>query len=73
MFLQLVVDCYTVIEHERLRYMRDHKNVLHIELYIGLEDAITAKEFDASVIGRRCIIPFSFTRGPCHMRRHALS
>ena len=58
--MQFVDDCYTIIEHERLRYIRVHQNVLRIELYIGLEDAITAGESDASAVGRRCILPLSF-------------
>ena len=30
LFLQFVVDCYTIIEHEHLRYIRDHQNMLRI-------------------------------------------
>ena len=72
LFLQFIVDCYTVIEHERLCYIRDHQNVLRIELYVGLEDAIAVSKSNASTIGRRCILPFSFTGGPQFMRKHFL-
>jgi len=49
--LQFVVDYYTVVEHECLRYIWDHQNVLHIELYAGLENAFTAGESNTSTIG----------------------
>ena len=41
-------------------------------MYTGLEDVITVEETDASGIGRRCILPSSFTEGPRYMRRHFL-
>ena len=41
-------------------------------MYIGLEDAITAGEFDASAVGQRCILPSSFTGGPRYTRRYFL-
>jgi len=45
---------------------------LRIELYVGLEDAITAGESNANTIGRRCILPLSFTGRPWYMRKHFL-
>jgi len=46
--------------------------MLCIELYTGLEDAITIDECNTSAIGRRCILPSFFTRGWHYMRRHLL-
>jgi len=72
LFLQFIVDFFTVIEQWRLLYVRKHKVQLCIEVYIGLEDVITIGETDASGIGRRCILSSSFTGGPRCMRHHFL-
>jgi len=41
-------------------------------VYIGLDGAITVGEMDASGIGRRCILPSSFTGESRYMGRHFL-
>jgi len=68
LFLQFVVDCYATIEAWRLRYFRDHQGTLRAELYSGLQDAVTAGENDAYAVGKRLILPASFTGGPPYMR-----
>ena len=72
MFLQFIANCFIVIEQWWLHYVRTHQVQLRIDVYIGLEDAITVGETDASGIDRRCILPSSFTGGPHYMRRHFL-
>ncbi|KAK9682709.1 hypothetical protein RND81_10G090900 [Saponaria officinalis] len=52
LFLQYLVDAYTCIEAER------------IELYDGLADAIARGDTDATLLGRRIVLPSTFTRGP---------
>ncbi|XP_028766672.1 uncharacterized protein LOC114724484 [Neltuma alba] len=64
---QFVVDGYTMIEAQRLHWVRTHQKELRVELYQGLSDAITNGERDASSIGKRIILPSSFTGGARYM------
>jgi len=72
LFLQFVVDCYTAIGRERLRYIQGLQNVLRVELYTSLEDALNTGESNAIAMGQRCILPSTFTGGQHYMRRHFL-
>ena len=72
LFLQFIVDCYAAIEAWRLLYIKNHQSTLRAELYSGLQDAITAGENDAHAVGKRLILPASFTGGPRYMRQHFL-
>lgn len=40
------------------------------DLYKGLSDAVTAGEVDTSVVGRKFILPSSFTGGPRNIIQH---
>ncbi|XP_028086979.1 uncharacterized protein LOC114287735 [Camellia sinensis] len=64
LFQQFVVDCYAAIEQDRLNFSRHKQNVLWIDLYRGLENAVTVGDSDVSAIARRFILPSSFTGGP---------
>ena len=72
LFLQFIADCFIVIEQWWPHYVRTHQVQLQIEVYIDLEDAIIVGEMDTSSIGRRCILPSSFSGGLRYMRRHFL-
>ena len=72
LFLQFVVDCDVAIEVWRLRYFRDHHGTLRAELYRGLQDVVTVGENDAYVVGKRLILPASFTGGTCYIMQHFL-
>ena len=52
------------MEQERLTYVRFNQQKLRADVYQGLEDAVTVGDVDATAIGRRIILPSSFTRGP---------
>ncbi|KAL0383214.1 UNVERIFIED_CONTAM: hypothetical protein Scaly_0608700 [Sesamum calycinum] len=40
------------------------------DLYQGLEDAVVTGDIDAGAIGRRIVLPSSFTGGPRNMMQH---
>ncbi|XP_074313470.1 uncharacterized protein LOC141648644 [Silene latifolia] len=63
LFLQYLVDAYTCIEAERLRFIRFNQSQLRVELYDGLVDAIARGDTDATQLGKRYILPSSFTGG----------
>ena len=64
------MDCYAGIEAWRLLYINNHQSTLRAELYSGWQDAITADENNAHVVGKRFILPASFTGGPRYVRQH---
>ena len=60
---QFVVDVYTAIEEDRLRWARNNQDVLRVELYSNVLDAVSKGETDAKIIGQKFILPPSFTGG----------
>ncbi|PIN26452.1 DNA helicase PIF1/RRM3 [Handroanthus impetiginosus] len=70
LYNQLAVDCYAAIEQQRLNYIKTHQAEMRADLYQGLEDAVVTGDTDASAIGRRIILPSSFTEGPRNMMQH---
>jgi hypothetical protein len=64
---QYIVDAYAAIEQSCLKYLHLNKKKLRTSLYQGLQDAIAVGDNNGAAIGRRIILPCSFTVGPCHM------
>lgn len=67
---QFIVDAYTCIEHERLAFHRFHQDDLRSALYQGLADAFAKGDTNTSKVGRRVILPSSFTGGPRYMQQN---
>nr|DAD25034.1 TPA_asm: hypothetical protein HUJ06_026498 [Nelumbo nucifera] len=63
-FQQYLVDCYAAIEDDRLRYCKSNQKQLRSEVCQGIQDAINVGDTNASLIGRRYILPSSFTELP---------
>ncbi|KAF8396453.1 hypothetical protein HHK36_018072 [Tetracentron sinense] len=53
LFQQFVVDCYAAIEQQRLNWVRLNQDKLRLDLYKGLEDAVTTSNVNASAVGER--------------------
>ncbi|KAI9084422.1 hypothetical protein K1719_033612 [Acacia pycnantha] len=64
---QFIVDGYSMVESDRLDYIRKHQKDLRVDLYSGLTDAITRGETDPSLTGRRVILSSSFTGSARYM------
>ncbi|CAN6900442.1 unnamed protein product [Brassica oleracea] len=64
---QFIVDVYTAIEEDRLRWARNSQDILRAELYSNVLDAVSKGDTDANVIGQRFILPPSFTGGPRYL------
>ncbi|KAI9104363.1 hypothetical protein K1719_022935 [Acacia pycnantha] len=64
---QFIVDGYSMVESDRLDYIRKHQKELRVDLYSGITDALTRGETDPSSTGRRVILPSSFTGGARYM------
>ena len=50
--------------------MKTHQSILHANVYQGLEDAVLAGDTDASAVGRRFVLPSSFSGGSRNMIQH---
>ncbi|CAN6968293.1 unnamed protein product, partial [Brassica oleracea var. botrytis] len=64
---QYIVDIYTAIEEDQLRWVRNNQDVLRAELYNNVLDAVSRGDTDAKIIGQRFILPPSFTGGPQYL------
>ena len=64
---QYIVDAYTSIEQERLRWFRLNQKKIRADLYNNVQDAAMKGDTDAKSIGKRVILPASFTGSPRYM------
>ncbi|XP_054813326.1 uncharacterized protein LOC129313966 [Prosopis cineraria] len=64
---QFIVDGYTMMESQRLHWITTHQKELRGDLYQDLSDAILTGETQASLTGKRIILPSSFTGGARYM------
>ncbi|XP_057734594.1 uncharacterized protein LOC130950047 [Arachis stenosperma] len=67
LFQQFIVDAYSMIEASRLKYVYSKQKEFRAEIYKGLKDAILNGKTEASNIGKRIILPATFTGGPRYM------
>ena len=66
LFQQYVVDMYAKIEFSRFQYLIFNQNQLCADLYQSLADAVLSSDGqpDGSLLGKKAILPSSFTGGP---------
>ncbi|XP_076885915.1 uncharacterized protein LOC143535580 [Bidens hawaiensis] len=69
---QLFVDAYTMIETQRLHYIRTQQKNLRSETYENLRNIHSVGSSDVSNAGQRIILPLSFTRGARYMMQNYL-
>ncbi|KAI9120964.1 hypothetical protein K1719_007997 [Acacia pycnantha] len=67
---QFIVDGYTMIESQRLLWVRTHQKELRVDLFQGLTDAVLSGETNCATIGKRIILPSSFTGGARYMMQN---
>ncbi|XP_062186018.1 uncharacterized protein LOC133889557 [Phragmites australis] len=59
--LQFWVDVFTCIEQKRLNWIRQNQGKLRTELYSGLQDAIERGDNQTEQVGKRIVLPSTFT------------
>ncbi|XP_052107741.1 uncharacterized protein LOC127740617 isoform X1 [Arachis duranensis] len=64
---QFLVDAYTMIESERLSFIRHNQPKLRVDKYNALHESLVRGEANAVATGQRIILPSSFTGGPRYM------
>lgn len=67
LFHQYIVDAYTTIEQERMNFYQYNQTKLRADLYNNVCDAIDQGDSDSKTLGKRIILPSSFTGGPRYM------
>jgi len=67
LFQQFLVDCYTMVEAQRLSFIRANQKLIRCDILNGLQEAVNRGETDPSLIGRRIVLPASFTGGTRYM------
>jgi hypothetical protein len=70
LFLQFTVDAAASIEQWRLNWYRMHQGTLRTELYSGLQDAIDNGDTRTEQIGKRIILPSSYTGSPRNKQQY---
>lgn len=63
LFQQYLVDSFAVIDQAVLEYLRHHQATIRADLYNGVQDALLQEDNDAEAVGRRTILPSSYTGG----------
>ncbi|GKB45876.1 putative PIF1 DNA helicase/replication protein A1-like protein [Tanacetum coccineum] len=67
LFHTFCVDAYTAFLDHDLDWYKRNQNTIRSELYNGLHDRVTKEETKAEFLGRKFILPSTFTGGPKHM------
>ncbi|XP_022032343.1 uncharacterized protein LOC110933428 [Helianthus annuus] len=72
LFQQFLVDAYTMIESERLNYIRFQQTKLRCESFNSLKNVQEGGQSDLSHTGKPVILPSSFTGGSHYMMQNYL-
>ncbi|KAG7159266.1 putative Helitron helicase-like domain-containing protein 3 [Homarus americanus] len=67
LFRQFLVDAYCKIETERLKFLRREQQSLRAENYSDLRDSLLAADGDPNQVGRRIVLPATYTGGPRYL------
>jgi hypothetical protein len=67
LFQQYIVDAYTSVEENRLRFIINNNNNLRSEIFKGIQDALHKGDFDGNNVGKKVILPVSFTGSKRYM------
>ena len=51
----------------RLQYIKDNQKNMRSEIFKGIRDSVSRGDLEASAIGKRIILPASFTVGPRYL------
>ncbi|GKB60042.1 ATP-dependent DNA helicase PIF1-like protein, partial [Tanacetum coccineum] len=70
LFQQYLVDAYTAIEQQRLKWTRNNQDTLRVDLYHNVCDVVTRGDTNAAGLGKRIVLPGTFTGGPRYMMQN---
>lgn len=67
LFQQFVIDAFVACETTALNWFRNHQDKIRADVYNGLTDTLIRQDVSPADLGRRFILPSSFTGGDRHM------
>ncbi|OMP10298.1 hypothetical protein COLO4_04637 [Corchorus olitorius] len=67
LFQQFLVDVQSTISQSRLQYIRQNQRKIRVEMHKDVSDAIYRGDNDGNSVGKRIILPASFTGSPRYM------
>ncbi len=70
LFQQYLVDAYAACEQTALNWFRTHQKDFRADLYKGLTDSLLRQDVDLTEIGKRLVLPASFTGSDRNMQQH---
>jgi hypothetical protein len=71
LFQEYVCETWAITEQNHLNFIKENQDKLRVELYSGLADAVAASDNpDENQLGKRFILPSSFTGSTRNMQQH---
>nr|GEW18617.1 uncharacterized protein [Tanacetum cinerariifolium] len=70
LFQQYLVDAFTAIEEQRLNWTRNNQDMLRVDLYHNLCDAVTRGDTSAAGLGKRIVLPQTYIGSPRYTMHH---
>jgi len=67
LFQQFLVDCFTMMEADRLSWLRKNQSKLRVSKYKNLNDNQSNDDGESSKQGKRVVLPSTFTGGKRYM------
>lgn len=69
LFQQYVVDSFAIVEQSTLEWHRRNQNTIRSEVLNGLQDALIHDDVNPDALGKRVVLPSSFTGGDRFMQQ----
>jgi hypothetical protein len=69
LFQQYIVDAFVTCETTSLNWLRSHQDKIRADVYNGLTDTLIREDVLAANLGRRFVLPSSFTGGDRFMQQ----
>ncbi|GJS02537.1 helicase [Tanacetum coccineum] len=60
LYQQFLVDAYTAVEEQRLKWTRNNQDTLRVDLYHNLNDVVTRGDTHAEGLGKQIVLPRIF-------------
>ncbi|GJX04613.1 hypothetical protein Tco_0190529 [Tanacetum coccineum] len=70
LYQQFLVDAFTAIEEQRLKWTINNQDSLRVDLYHNLNDAFTRGDTNAEGLGKPIVLPRTFTGGPRYLMQN---
>jgi len=67
LFQQFLVDAYTMVEAQRLSFIRGNQKTIRCNILHGVQEAMNRGETNSSAVGKRIVLPASFIGGMRYM------